>query len=80
MKTKLIHTSSDSDTYKIVFGNEKFKARYNKYYPKLNTWDLSRLSEEMSTKLFSTWFPCGKKSKFKSLSDIKKFIRDRKYL
>jgi hypothetical protein len=26
------------------------------------------------------FFPCGRKTKFKSLSDIKKFIRDRKYL
>ncbi|BAQ91304.1 hypothetical protein [uncultured Mediterranean phage uvMED] len=80
MKTKLIHTSSDSDTYKIVFGNEIFNADFNKTYPRIAEWNLSRYSKESSTSLFSMYFPCGRKTKFKSLSDIKKFIRDRKYL
>jgi len=80
MRTKLIHTSSDSDTYKIVFGNEIFNADFNKTYPRIAVWNLSRYSKESSTSLFSMYFPCGRKTKFKSLSDIKKFIRDRKYL
>ena len=80
MKTKLIHTSSDSDTYKIVFGNEIFNADFNKTYPRIAEWSLSRYSKESSTSFFSMFFPCGGKAKFKSLSDIKKFIRDRKYL
>jgi len=80
MKTKLIYTSTDHDTYQIIFGNEIFNADFNKTYPRISEWSLSRYSKESSTSLFNMYFPCGEKTKFKSLSDIKKFIRDRKYL
>ena len=80
MKTKLIYTSTDNDTYQIIFGNEIFNASFNKTYPRIAEWDLSRYSKESSTSFISMYFPCGRKTKFKSLSDIKKFIRDRKYL
>ena len=80
MRTRLIHKTSDYDTYEIIMGNEIFNANFNKTYPRIAEWSLSRYSKESSTNFFSMFFPCGRKTKFKSLFDIKKFIRDRKYL
>ena len=80
MKTKLTFKSKYEDQYTIIFGNEKFKATYSKVYPRLAEWSLSRREPTLSNRIIEGYFPCGRKTKFKSLTDIKKFIRDRKYL
>jgi len=78
MKTKLTFKSKNEDEYTIIFGNEKFKARYSKVYPRLAEWRLSKREPTLSNRIIEGYFPCG--GKFKSLIEIKKFIRDRKYL
>ena len=70
----------DEDTYQIEFGNEKFDLYYHKNFPNLNTWSLHRYRPEKS-KSFLLWYdPIFLTKKFGSLKDVKKFIRDRKYL
>ena len=78
MKTKLTFKCNRYHEYTIMFGNEKFKARYSLEYPRLAEWSLSRREPEISCRIIEGYFACG--GKFKSLTDIKKFIRDRKYL
>tara|TARA_A100001201_G_C3933803_1_gene154383 strand:- start:76 stop:315 length:240 start_codon:yes stop_codon:yes gene_type:complete len=70
----------DEDTYYIEFGNEIFTAYYHKEYPRLNTWSLHRYNPRLSNRLFIFYDPIFLTKKFKSFNDIKKFIRDRKYL
>ena len=70
----------DEDSYRIEFGNEKFDVYYHKNFPNLNTWSLHRYRFEKSNSLFSWYDPIFLNKKFESLKDIKKFIRDRKYL
>ena len=79
MRTKC-QKALDEDTYYIEFGNEKFTAYYHKEYPRLNTWSLHRYNPKQSNKLFIWYDPIVLTKNYKSLSDIKKFIRDRKYL
>ena len=76
MKIKKIE-GKNSDQYKIIFGAEKFHAEYDKEYPRLGVWTLTMRTE--SNGLFDTYCPVGPK-KFKSLKEIKKFIKDRKWL
>ena len=76
MKIKKIE-GKNSDKYKIIFGAEKFHAEYDKEYPRLGVWSLTMWTE--SNGLFDTYCPVGPK-KFKSLKEIKKFIKDRKWL
>tara|TARA_R110002126_G_C10174515_1_gene474233 strand:+ start:367 stop:603 length:237 start_codon:yes stop_codon:yes gene_type:complete len=78
MKTKLTLKSNIQDQYTIIFGNEKFIAKYNKTYPRLAEWSLSRRQNSLSNTFMEGYFYCG--NNFKSLNEIKKFIRDRKYL
>ena len=78
MKTKLTSKTKNQDEYTIIFGNEKFIARYSKVYPRLAEWSLSRKNHSLSNVIFEGYFACG--NNFKSLNEIKKFIRDRKYL
>jgi hypothetical protein len=40
MRTRLIHKTSDSDTYEIIMGNEIFNADFNKTYPRIAEWSL----------------------------------------
>ena len=70
----------NEDTYQIEFGNEKFDLYYHKNFPNLNTWSLHRYRPEKS-KSFLIWYdPIFLTKKFSSFKDVKKFIRDRKYL
>ena len=62
----------------ITFGNEKFSASMCEHYPKLGDWTLCRYRPEMSLDFMRFFAPVG--GNFKSLAEIKKFIRDRKYL
>lgn len=62
----------------IVFGNEIFSASMSERYPKLGTWRLSRYRPDLSLSFMRMFAPVG--FNFKSLAEIKKFIRDRKYL
>jgi hypothetical protein len=48
------------------------------HYPKLGDWTLCRYRPEMSLDFMRFFAPVG--GNFKSLAEIKKFIRDRKYL
>ena len=70
----------DEDDYKIEFGNEKFDLIYHKKYTHLDNWSLHRYKTEKSNGIFIWYDPVFFNKKFKSLKDIKKFIRDRKYL
>ena len=70
----------NSDNYEIIFGNEIFSAKYNKTYPKLGDWSLSRMNKELSNSLFRMFLPCYNKEKFKNLKDIKNYIKNKKYL
>ena len=70
----------DEDTYYIEFGNEKFELNYHKNFPHLNTWSLHRYRPEKSKSFFIWYDPIFLTKKFGSLKDVKKFIRDRKYL
>jgi hypothetical protein len=78
MKTKLTSKTKNQDEYTIIFGNEKFIARYSKTYPRLAEWSLSKREPGLSNRIIEGYFSCG--NNFKSLNEIKKFIRDRKYL
>ena len=78
MKTKLTSKTKNQDEYTIIFGNEKFIARYSKVYPRLAEWSLSKREHGLSNTIIEGYFSCG--NNFKSLNEIKKFIRDRKYL
>ena len=62
----------------IVFGNEIFIARMSERYPKLGNWTLNRYRPDLSLSFVKFFSPVG--GDFKSLTEIKKFIRDRKYL
>ena len=75
------HTKGlDEDEYKIEFGNEKFDLIYHKKYPNLNTWSLHRYKPEKSKGIFIWYDPVFLTKKFDSLTDVKTFIRNRKYL
>ena len=69
-----------SDIYRIYFGTEIFDAHYDKEYPRIGNWTLHRYNQDASNPMFNMFFPVGGKVKFKDLSHIKKFIRDRKWL
>jgi|TARA_R100001509_G_scaffold129071_1_gene82443 hypothetical protein len=62
----------------IIFGNEIFSASMSERYPKLGSWSLSRYRPDLSLSFMRLFAPIG--FDFKSLAEIKKFIRDRKYL
>ena len=62
----------------IIFGNEIFSASMSERYPILGTWSLSRYRPDLSLDFMRMFVPVG--FRFKSLAEIKKFIRDRKYL
>ena len=62
----------------IVFGNEIFSANMSEHYPKLGNWTLTRYRPSLSLDFMRFFMPVG--GDFKSLTEIKKFIRDRKYL
>ena len=62
----------------ITFGNEKFSANMSEHYPKLGNWTLCRYRPDLSLDFMRFFAPVG--GDFKSLVEIKKFIRDRKYL
>ena len=47
-------------------------------YPRLAEWSLSKREPGLSNRIIEGYFSCG--NNFKSLAEIKKFIRDRKYL
>lgn len=70
----------DCDNYEIIFGNEIFSARYNKTYPKLGEWTLTKMKQQLSNALFRMFLPCGRKVGFKDLKDIKKYIKNREWL
>ena len=81
MKIKIkIKKHLDEDDYKIEFGNEKFDLIYHKKYPHLNTWSLHRYKPEKSNGIFIWYDPVFLTKKFDSLKDVKKFIKNRKYL
>ena len=77
MKVKTIK-GNDRDLYIIYFGGEIFNAYYNKEFPRLGQWSLSRRTD--TNAMFDTYFPVYSKEKFKDLRHIKKFIKDRKWL
>ena len=79
MKIKKIE-GKNSDQYKIIFGAEKFHAEYDKEYPRLGQWTLHRYHQEDSNSIFNMYYPCGLDIKFKDLKEIKKYIKDRKWL
>ena len=79
MKIK-INKGKDRDLYIIYFGAEIFNAYYDKEYPRIGNWTLHRYNQDASNPMFNMFFPVGGKVKFKDLSHIKKFIRDRKWL
>ena len=62
----------------IAFGNEIFSANMSERYPKLGNWTLTRYRPSLSLDFMRFFAPVG--GDFKSLKEIKKFIRDRKYL
>lgn len=78
MICKLRTSNNYYDSYTIIFGNEKFNASKSKEYPTIGKWTLTRKTD--SNILFDTYFPVGNKMKFKDIKEIKKWIRDRKYL
>jgi hypothetical protein len=80
MKTKIKRTNKFGKvtSVDIVFGNEKFSANMSEHYPKLGNWTLTRYRPSLSLDFMRFFMPVG--GDFKSLIEIKKFIRDRKYL
>jgi hypothetical protein len=50
----------------------------SEHYPKLGNWTLTRYRPSLSLDFMRFFAPVG--GDFKSLTEIKKFIRDRKYL
>ena len=50
----------------------------SEHYPKLGNWTLCRYRPDLSLDFMRFFAPVG--GDFKSLTEIKKFIRDRKYL
>jgi|TARA_B100000424_G_scaffold249418_1_gene223324 hypothetical protein len=79
MKIK-INKGIDRDLYIIYFGAEIFNAYYDKEYPRLGQWTLHRYRPEYSNSIFNMYYPCGLDIKFKDLKEIKKYIKDRKWL
>ena len=69
-----------SDIYRIYFGTEIFDAHYDKEYPRIGNWTLHRYHPEDSNSIFNMYYPCGLDIKFKDLKEIKKYIKDRKWL
>nr|BAR31932.1 hypothetical protein [uncultured Mediterranean phage uvMED] len=80
MKTKIKRTNKFGKvtSVDIVFGNEIFSANMSEHYPKLGNWTLTRYRPSLSLDFMRFFMPVG--GDFKSLTEIKKFIRDRKYL
>jgi hypothetical protein len=80
MKTKIKRTNKFGKVISvdIVFGNEIFSANMSEHYPKLGNWTLTRYRPSLSLDFMRFFMPVG--GDFKSLTEIKKFIRDRKYL
>ena len=80
MKTKIKRTNKFGKvtSVDIVFGNEIFSANMSEHYPKLGNWTLTRYRPSLSLDFIRFFMPVG--GDFKSLTEIKKFIRDRKYL
>ncbi len=80
MKTKIKRTNKFGKvtSVDIVFGNEIFSANMSEHYPKLGNWTLTRYRPSLSLDFMRFFMPVG--GDFKSLAEIKKFIRDRKYL
>ena len=80
MKTKIKRTNKFGKvtSVDIVFGNEIFSANMSEHYPKLGNWTLTRYRPDLSLDFMRFFMPVG--GDFKSLTEIKKFIRDRKYL
>ena len=80
MKTKIKRTNKFGKvtSVDIVFGNEIFSANMSEHYPKLGNWTLTRYRPSLSLDFMRFFMPVG--GYFKSLTEIKKFIRDRKYL
>ena len=80
MKTKIKRTNKFGKvtSVDIVFGNEIFSANMSENYPKLGNWTLTRYRPSLSLDFMRFFMPVG--GDFKSLTEIKKFIRDRKYL
>ena len=80
MKTKILMKNKFGVPIqvKITFGNEIFEATCYQKYPNLGKWYLHRYDPTFALPFMRAFFPCG--GKFKSLSHVKKWIRDRKYL
>lgn len=81
MKIKPEKNNKMFKTFIIEFGNEIFRASQSKTYPRIGQWTLLKYKPPLFKKIpIGSWSTIASDKKFKELSSIKKFIRNREYM